>query len=140
MGLGLATTVAGGIYVVTIALPALVSAYARDLDRRREARRSLVLLVPGRQAQDAASASSSWCTSLPEGGAGCALEVGASSEVDGAFDGRRPSAELLARQLAASAVPVRTYQAAGMPHRHLNRTPALAEVDGSLGFFADALR
>lgn len=56
------------------------------------------------------------------------------------YDDLRPSAELLARQLTASEVEVRTYLAAGMPHGHLNRTPALAEVDRSLDFFADALR
>ncbi|WP_326573414.1 alpha/beta hydrolase [Streptomyces sp. NBC_00481] len=56
------------------------------------------------------------------------------------YDDLRPSAELLARQLTASQVEVRTYLAAGMPHGHLNRTPALTEVDRSLDFFADALR
>ncbi|BBC31134.1 Hydrolase, alpha/beta domain protein [Streptomyces graminofaciens] len=56
------------------------------------------------------------------------------------YDDLRPSAELLARQLTASETEVRTYLAAGMPHGHLNRTPALAEVDRSLDFFADALR
>ena len=56
------------------------------------------------------------------------------------YDDLRPSAELLARQLTASDVDVTTYLAAGMPHGHLNRTPALAEVDRSLDFFADALR
>ncbi|WP_328841240.1 alpha/beta hydrolase [Streptomyces europaeiscabiei] len=56
------------------------------------------------------------------------------------YDDLRPSAELLARQLTACEVEVSTYLAAGMPHGHLNRTPALAEVDRSLGFFADALR
>lgn len=56
------------------------------------------------------------------------------------YDDLRPSAELLARQLTACEVEVSTYLAAGMPHGHLNRTPALAEVDRSLGLFADALR
>ncbi|GAB3008673.1 alpha/beta hydrolase fold domain-containing protein [Streptomyces pseudoechinosporeus] len=56
------------------------------------------------------------------------------------YDDLRPSAELLARQLTASQVKVSTYLAAGMPHGHLNRTPALTEVDRSLDFFADALR
>ncbi|MFF9774344.1 alpha/beta hydrolase fold domain-containing protein [Streptomyces sp. NPDC013978] len=56
------------------------------------------------------------------------------------YDDLRPSAELLARQLTASEVDVTTYLAAGMPHGHLNRTPALAEVDRSLDFFADVLR
>ncbi|WP_259453044.1 alpha/beta hydrolase fold domain-containing protein [Streptomyces ginkgonis] len=55
------------------------------------------------------------------------------------LDDLRPSGELLARQLTESGVPVRTYQAAGMLHGHLNRTPALAEVDRSLDFFATAL-
>ncbi|MFD7512009.1 alpha/beta hydrolase fold domain-containing protein [Streptomyces sp. NPDC059853] len=55
------------------------------------------------------------------------------------LDDLRPSGELLARQLTESGVPVRTYQAAGMPHGHLNRTPSLAEVDRSLDFFAAAL-
>ncbi|MGW1675497.1 alpha/beta hydrolase fold domain-containing protein [Streptomyces sp. NPDC002324] len=56
------------------------------------------------------------------------------------YDDLRPSAELLARQLTASEVEVGSYLAAGMPHGHLNRTPALAEVARSLDFFADALR
>ncbi|MGY1495771.1 alpha/beta hydrolase fold domain-containing protein [Streptomyces sp. QTS52] len=56
------------------------------------------------------------------------------------YDDLRPSGELLARQLAASEVPVTAYVAAGMPHGHLNRTPPLAEVDRSLDFFAAALR
>ncbi|MEU6228262.1 alpha/beta hydrolase [Streptomyces sp. NPDC047042] len=56
------------------------------------------------------------------------------------YDDLRPSGELLARQLTASDVPVTTYLAEGMPHGHLNRTPALPEVDRSLDFFADALR
>ncbi|GAA3829157.1 alpha/beta hydrolase [Streptomyces phyllanthi] len=56
------------------------------------------------------------------------------------YDDLRPSAELLARQLTASEVEASTYLAAGMPHGHLNRTPALAEVGRSLDFFADALR
>ncbi|MET2718864.1 alpha/beta hydrolase [Streptomyces harbinensis] len=55
------------------------------------------------------------------------------------LDDLRPSGELLARQLTESGVPVRAYQAAGMLHGHLNRTPALAEVDRSLDFFATAL-
>ncbi|MFF1301917.1 alpha/beta hydrolase fold domain-containing protein [Streptomyces sp. NPDC058307] len=56
------------------------------------------------------------------------------------YDDLRPSGELLARQLTASDVTVTTYLSAGMPHGHLNRTPALAEVDRSLDFFADALK
>ncbi|MEH0628480.1 alpha/beta hydrolase [Streptomyces stelliscabiei] len=56
------------------------------------------------------------------------------------YDDLRPSGELLARQLIASDVTVTTYLSAGMPHGHLNRTPALAEVHRSLDFFADALR
>ncbi|MFF4357664.1 alpha/beta hydrolase fold domain-containing protein [Streptomyces sp. NPDC001604] len=56
------------------------------------------------------------------------------------YDDLRPSAELLNRQLTASDVTVTTYLSAGMPHGHLNRTPALAEVDRSLDFFAAALR
>lgn len=55
------------------------------------------------------------------------------------YDDLRPSGELLALQLKESAVPVRTYRAAGMPHGHLNRTPFLKEVDRSLDFFAEAL-
>ncbi|WP_105974287.1 alpha/beta hydrolase fold domain-containing protein [Streptomyces geranii] len=56
------------------------------------------------------------------------------------YDDLRPSGELLARQLAASGGTVKPYLAVGMPHGHLNRTPALAEVDRSLDFFAEALR
>ncbi|CBG75596.1 MULTISPECIES: alpha/beta hydrolase fold domain-containing protein [Streptomyces] len=56
------------------------------------------------------------------------------------YDDLRPSAELLVRQLTASEVEVRSSLAAGMPHGHLNRTPALAEVGRSLDLFADALR
>ncbi|MFB4195638.1 alpha/beta hydrolase fold domain-containing protein [Streptomyces carpaticus] len=55
------------------------------------------------------------------------------------LDDLRPSGELLARQLTESGVPVRTYQAAGMLHGHLNRTPSLPGVDRSLAFFAAAL-
>ncbi|MER5805416.1 alpha/beta hydrolase fold domain-containing protein [Streptomyces mirabilis] len=56
------------------------------------------------------------------------------------YDDLRPSGELLARQLAASGGTVKPYLAVGMPHGHLNRTPALAEVDRSLDFLAEALR
>jgi acetyl esterase len=55
------------------------------------------------------------------------------------YDDLRPSGELLARQLTESGVPVETYLSVGMPHGHLNRTPALDEVDRSLAFFAKAL-
>jgi acetyl esterase/lipase len=55
------------------------------------------------------------------------------------FDELRPSGDLLARQLTESAVPTRTYLAAGMPHGHLNRFPSLHEVDRSLDFFATML-
>jgi acetyl esterase/lipase len=56
------------------------------------------------------------------------------------YDDLRPSGELLERQLREAGVPVSTYLARGMPHGHLNRTPALGEVDASLGYFAAALR
>ncbi|MFI1890795.1 alpha/beta hydrolase fold domain-containing protein, partial [Streptomyces jumonjinensis] len=55
------------------------------------------------------------------------------------YDDLRPSGDLLARQLAEVGVPVRTYLAAGMPHGHLDRTPALKEVDRSLDFLATTL-
>jgi acetyl esterase/lipase len=56
------------------------------------------------------------------------------------YDDLRASGELLARQLADSSVNVETYLARGMPHGHLNRTPALPETDRSLDFLATALR
>ncbi|MDO9394922.1 MAG: alpha/beta hydrolase [Herbiconiux sp.] len=56
------------------------------------------------------------------------------------YDDFRPSGELFAAQLAEAGVPVRSRLAAGMLHGHLNRTPALPEVDRSLDYFADALR
>jgi acetyl esterase len=49
-------------------------------------------------------------------------------------------AELLVRQLVQPAVSVESYLAAGMRHNHLNRTPALPEVDRSLAFLADGLQ
>ncbi|WP_416968764.1 alpha/beta hydrolase fold domain-containing protein [Streptomyces sp. 4F14] len=55
------------------------------------------------------------------------------------YDDLRPSGDLLALQLEETGVPVRTYRAAGMLHRHLNRTPSLKEVDRSLDFFVEAL-
>ncbi|WP_037677318.1 alpha/beta hydrolase fold domain-containing protein [Streptomyces griseus] len=55
------------------------------------------------------------------------------------YDDLRPSGDLLARQLEESEVPVRTYLSAGMPHGHLNRSPALKEVDRSLDFFSAML-
>jgi acetyl esterase len=56
------------------------------------------------------------------------------------YDDLRASAELLARQLTEAGVTAETHLATGMPHGHLNRTPALPETDRSLGFFAAALR
>jgi len=56
------------------------------------------------------------------------------------FDELRGSAELLLRQLAEAGVAATGYLAAGMPHGHLNRAPALPEVDRSLAFFAAQLR
>ncbi|SMH48560.1 Acetyl esterase/lipase [Rathayibacter oskolensis] len=56
------------------------------------------------------------------------------------FDELRGSAELLLRQLAEAGAAVTGYLAHGMPHGHLNRTPALPEVDRSLAFFAAQLR
>lgn len=55
------------------------------------------------------------------------------------YDDLRPSGELLGRQLEASQIPTTVQLAPGMLHGHLNRTPALPEVDRSLQFFADAL-
>lgn len=55
------------------------------------------------------------------------------------YDHLRGSAELLGRQLRESGVNVESYLAPGMPHGHLNRTPALVEVDRSLAFFAEGL-
>ncbi|PPF26821.1 acetyl esterase [Rathayibacter tritici] len=55
-------------------------------------------------------------------------------------DELRGSAELLLRQLAEAGVAVTGHLAAGMPHGHLNRTPALLEVDRSLHLFAAQLR
>lgn len=56
------------------------------------------------------------------------------------FDELRGSAELLLRQLTEAGVAATGYLAKGMPHGHLNRTPALEEVDRSLSFFAAQLR
>ncbi|PPH90522.1 alpha/beta hydrolase fold domain-containing protein [Rathayibacter sp. AY1D3] len=56
------------------------------------------------------------------------------------YDELRGSAELLLRQLAEAGVAVTGHLAAGMPHGHLNRTPALPEVDRSLHLFAAQLR
>ncbi|NQX05265.1 alpha/beta hydrolase [Rathayibacter sp. VKM Ac-2856] len=56
------------------------------------------------------------------------------------YDELRGSAELLLRQLAEAGVAATGYLAQGMPHGHLNRTPALPEVDRSLAFFAAQLR
>lgn len=56
------------------------------------------------------------------------------------FDELRASAELLLRQLAEAGVAATGYLASGMPHGHLNRTPALPEVDRTLGFLAAQLR
>lgn len=55
------------------------------------------------------------------------------------FDELRPSGELLARQLDACGVPVSLELARGVPHGHLNRTPAAPEVDATLDAFAAAL-
>ncbi|MEW9550554.1 alpha/beta hydrolase [Nonomuraea sp. NPDC050783] len=55
------------------------------------------------------------------------------------YDDLRASGELLERQLREAGVPVSTYLARGLPHGHLNRTPALEEVDASLGYFAAAI-
>jgi len=58
------------------------------------------------------------------------------------FDDLRASSELFARQLQSAGVPVRTHLAHGMLHGHLNWFPAdaLAEVDSSIEFFAEAVR
>ncbi|GAB2831447.1 alpha/beta hydrolase [Lentzea nigeriaca] len=55
------------------------------------------------------------------------------------LDELRPSGELLAHQLEESGVPASVSVATGMPHGHLNRTPALSGVDDSLEFLARAL-
>jgi acetyl esterase len=55
------------------------------------------------------------------------------------YDELRPSGELLARQLAESGVPVTLELARGVPHGHLNRTPAAPQVDATLDAFAAAL-
>ncbi|MGW0790609.1 alpha/beta hydrolase fold domain-containing protein [Streptomyces sp. NPDC002911] len=55
------------------------------------------------------------------------------------FDDLRPSGELLQRQLVSVGVHVRTHLAAGMPHGHLNHTPAPAGALESLEFLASAL-
>lgn len=55
------------------------------------------------------------------------------------YDDLRGSGELLVRQLAESGVDADSYLASGMPHGHLNRTPALAEVDRSLTYLSTAL-
>jgi acetyl esterase len=56
------------------------------------------------------------------------------------LDDLRPSAELLARQLAEVGVEVHSRLAVGRPHGHLSRTPALGEVGRSLEHFAAGLR
>lgn len=56
------------------------------------------------------------------------------------YDELRSSAELLLRQLAEAGVAATGYLASGMPHGHLNRTPALSEVDRTLAFLAAQLR
>ena len=56
------------------------------------------------------------------------------------YDHLRASGEMLIRQLQESGVDVNSYLAVGMPHGHLNRTPALEEVDHSLTFFAQMLK
>jgi acetyl esterase/lipase len=56
------------------------------------------------------------------------------------YDDLRPSAELFARQLIESGVPVEVQLAEGMVHGHLDRTPSLPAVDRTLDFFAEALR
>ena len=55
------------------------------------------------------------------------------------YDDLRPSGDLLAAQLEESGVPVQTHLAAGMLHGHLNRSPSLKQVDGSLDFLASVL-
>lgn len=52
------------------------------------------------------------------------------------YDDLRPSAELLETQLVESGVPVERYLARGMPHGHLNRSPALPEVNATLDMLA----
>jgi acetyl esterase len=56
------------------------------------------------------------------------------------YDDLRPSAELLAQQLADAGTKSSTYLAKGMTHGHLNRFPSLGEVDRSLHHFAALIR
>lgn len=56
------------------------------------------------------------------------------------LDDLRGSGELLADQLEESGVAVNMSVAHGMPHGHLNRTPALSGVDSSLEFLTSALK
>lgn len=56
------------------------------------------------------------------------------------YDGLRPSAELLERQLTSVGVPVASYLARGTVHGVLNRAPVEPEVIASIDFLADVLR
>lgn len=56
------------------------------------------------------------------------------------LDDLRSSGDLLASQLKESGVTVSVHLAKGMPHGHLNRGPALPEVNTSLQFLADVLK
>lgn len=56
------------------------------------------------------------------------------------YDDLRPSAERLVTELAAAGRPVERRLAAGMLHGHLNRTPALGEVDATLADIARVMR
>lgn len=56
------------------------------------------------------------------------------------YDDLRASGDLFAKQLREAGIPVHVEVARGMVHGHLGRGPSLAAVDGTLDFFADALR
>lgn len=73
-------------------------------------------------------------------GFGCLTGFPPTTMVISEFDDLRPSAELFVSQLQQSEVPVRRHLASGMEHGHLDRTPAVAEVNASLDIFVDTLR
>lgn len=56
------------------------------------------------------------------------------------YDDLRGSGELFARQLVEAGVPAHLEIARGMVHGHLGRGPSLVGVEGTLRFFATALR
>ncbi|NQX10329.1 alpha/beta hydrolase fold domain-containing protein [Microbacteriaceae bacterium VKM Ac-2855] len=56
------------------------------------------------------------------------------------YDDLRPSGDLLVRQLADACIRVHERRELGVLHGHLNRHPGAPGVDGSLDWFASALR